>query len=297
MEITRFDLLIDSDNTIHLTGLKDNDTGSYINDATPVEMSLFRLAARRPVFILTPNAQATGGTWTLSYLGSETTALAYNATMAEIQAALELLTGVRQGDITLSGQLISAGTGGLVIEFVESFREVDPVTFDFSDITGPTQAASTIIKRTQGLFSGDVIDKTGGKVGIPVIRHEAASGDFIKIEGAGEQLDGEYTVDATTSADEIVVTAVFADVSQTLTGRERLYIGIVNGTEIPMSYVSESDGNYKGILPYTLQGLIANELIATSHGNVEIGTYPLFATAVMAGQQKVWQRLGVAKFS
>ncbi len=297
MAITRFDLLIDTDNNMQITGLKDNNDDTYINDATPVEMSLFKLPKRKRVWILTPNAAATVGTWTLTYLGETTAAIQWDANLWEIQAALEALTTIQEGDITVSGELISVGTAGLVIEFASSWKDVEAITFDFdTNLTGPTDALSTIVKKTQNLFAGAVTDKGGGKVGIPVIRHEAVSGDFIKIEGSKGTLDGEYTVDATTSADEIVVTAVFADVTQTMTGRETYYIGITNGTEIAMSYVAASDGDYRGVLPSTLKGLVQNELVNTSRGQVEIGAYPLFAKAVKAGSQRTWQLLGVAKF-
>lgn len=46
---------------------------------------------------------ATGGTYTLTYSGQTTTALAFNAAAATIQAALEALSNVGTGDLVVSG--------------------------------------------------------------------------------------------------------------------------------------------------------------------------------------------------
>jgi len=279
------DLYIETDNTIQLTGLKDNDTGAYINDAT-VEMSLFKEAVRKRVWVLTPNVVATAGTWTLTYLGKTTAAIAWNATLGEIQAALEALDTIVEGDIEVTGVTINSGTGGLLIEFAESFNDVDAVSFSFAAITGPTNALSTILKKTKNLFSGAVADKGTGKVGLPVIRHGAASGDFIRIEGT-KNYDREYTVDATTTANEIVVTATY--VAETMTGKESFYIAVTNGKEIAMAYVAASNGDYKGIQPYNLKGLIEYEAIDTSRGQVELGVYWLFVIATKSGNQRMWR--------
>ncbi len=45
---------------------------------------------------------ATGGTFTLTFSGQTTTALAYNATAAQVQAALEALSNIAPGDVYVS---------------------------------------------------------------------------------------------------------------------------------------------------------------------------------------------------
>lgn len=45
----------------------------------------------------------TGGTFTLTFNGQTTAAIAYNATAAQVQAALEALSNVNPGDITVTG--------------------------------------------------------------------------------------------------------------------------------------------------------------------------------------------------
>jgi hypothetical protein len=49
----------------------------------------------------------TGGTFTLTYSGQTTTAIPYNATAAAVQSALEALSNINPGDVTVTG-----ATGG-----------------------------------------------------------------------------------------------------------------------------------------------------------------------------------------
>ena len=46
---------------------------------------------------------ATGGTFTLTFNGQTTAPIAYNATAAQIQAALEALSNIAPGDIIVTG--------------------------------------------------------------------------------------------------------------------------------------------------------------------------------------------------
>ena len=251
------ELYIDTDTVVTVSGLTNTSDSSYVNNGT-VTMSLFRLAAQQRVQILTPNAQATAGTWTLTYQGETTEPIEYDANLWEIQASLDQLNAVIEGDIVVAGETLDAVTPKLAFEFAESFTDVPAITFDFSSLTGPTNALSTMVKKTKNLFKGAVDDKGAGKVGLPVIRHDCslAGGDYIRIEGT-KNYDGEYTTDAATAEDEIVITATY--VAETLSGRETLYIGIENGTNLSLSYVAASDGDYEGTLPNGLKGLVEDE--------------------------------------
>jgi hypothetical protein len=277
-----FDLNLNSDNLIEAI-LTDGITGAYINDAT-LAMSLFKLAARKTVQVLTPNVVATAGTWTLTFEGATTAAIQWNATLAEIQGALEALSVVSAGDVSVGGATINTATTGLCFEWAESFTDVSPLTFNLASLTGPTNALSTMVKKTKNAFKGAAVNKGAGKVGLPVVTHDAISGDHIRIEGT-INYDGTYTVDATTSANEIVVTAAY--VAETFTGLEEIYIGISGGTELTLSYVAASNGLYRGILPDTLKGLAEYEELDTSLGSVYAGVYWLFVTSVSGAYQRM----------
>ena len=276
------DLNLKSDNTIE-TVLTNGITGAYINDAT-VTMSLFKLAARKTVQVLTPNAVASAGTWTLTFGGATTAAIQWNASLAEVQGALEALSVVSAGDVSVGGVAINVGTGGLVFEWAESFMDVEALTFSFTSLTGPTNALSTMVKKTKNRFKGAAVDKGSGKVGLPVVKHDAASGNHIRIEGT-INYDGTYTVDATTSANEIVITATYA--AETFNGLEEVYIGITGGTELTLSYVGASNGIYRGTLPYSLKGLQEYKEIDTSLGSVFAGIYWLFVKCISGSNQRL----------
>jgi phage-related protein len=64
-----------------------------------------------------------------------------------------------------------------------------------------------------------VANKGGGLVGIPRNSHGYVSGDTISITGT-DNYDGKYTVDASTTANEIVITATY--VAETLTASSRV---------------------------------------------------------------------------
>lgn len=51
---------------------------------------------------ITFTGQPTGGTFTLSYAGETTAAIPYNASCAEIEAALELLSNIDNVSVSLS---------------------------------------------------------------------------------------------------------------------------------------------------------------------------------------------------
>jgi len=52
---------------------------------------------------LTPTGTPNGGTFKLTFDGQQTTAIAWNATAAAVQAALEALSNIAPGDVTVSG--------------------------------------------------------------------------------------------------------------------------------------------------------------------------------------------------
>lgn len=100
------------------------------------------------------------------------------------------------------------------------------------------------------------VSKAGGKVGILCAGHGRAEGDHIRMERS-QNYNADYTLDALTSANELVVTATY--VAETFTGEEFIYIA-VETTPIPVtfSYEAASSGNYVGKIAYTenlLQGL------------------------------------------
>jgi flagellar hook protein FlgE len=101
---------------------------------------------------LTPDAVATAGTFTLTYDGETTAAIAYDAPttgVGSIQEALEALSGVSAGDITVGGTTLAAA-GTTTFTLADTLGDVSTISFDFSGLTGPTQAGSTIAETIKG---------------------------------------------------------------------------------------------------------------------------------------------------
>jgi len=74
---------------------------------------------------------ATGGTFTLTFGGQTTTALSYAATAAQVQAALQALSSIGAGNVTVSG---SAG-GPYTVTFVEALGNAPVGAITYTDST------------------------------------------------------------------------------------------------------------------------------------------------------------------
>lgn len=101
----------------------------------------------------------TGGTFTITYNGETTAAIAYNASPGAVQAALEALAGVAPGDLTVSG---SAGST-YVIAFSGNPTTADyvVVTADATALTsgtGGTPAIAVTTNEGTGMPDGTVLN-------------------------------------------------------------------------------------------------------------------------------------------
>lgn len=104
---------------------------------------------------VTVNGTPTGGTFTLSFGGYTTSALAYNETAANVQAALRALpsiyldSGTGAANVTVSG---SAG-GPFTVTFVAELkgRNLQVMTANYSALTGGTAPTVTIAHTTPGV--------------------------------------------------------------------------------------------------------------------------------------------------
>jgi hypothetical protein len=88
----------------------------------------------------------TGGTFTLTYSGQTTAGIAYNATAAAVKAALEALSNIAAGDVTVTG------TGPYTVTFVKNLagKDVAAMTASGTGLTGGTTPSATIATSTAG---------------------------------------------------------------------------------------------------------------------------------------------------
>lgn len=87
--------------------------------------------------------EATAGTFTISCDGETTAAIAYDATAAAVQAALEALSNIDPGDVMVTGGPLP-GTA-VVISFGgrHAGKDVPEITIDDSGLTGATVTIAT----------------------------------------------------------------------------------------------------------------------------------------------------------
>jgi flagellar hook-associated protein 2 len=83
------------------------------------------------------SSAVTSGTFTLSYGGYTTTALGYDATIEQIQAALDALPSIQSGDITVSGDALNS-SGTLTFTFKDTLGDVSNILIDSSNLSDPT---------------------------------------------------------------------------------------------------------------------------------------------------------------
>ena len=93
---------------------------------------------------LTPDAAPTGGHYHLSYGGQTTGEIAHNADTTTIESALEALSTVSSGDITVGGGANGLADGALTFTFLATAGDVDMISIDDSALTGPTTSLSTV---------------------------------------------------------------------------------------------------------------------------------------------------------
>jgi type 1 glutamine amidotransferase/PKD repeat protein len=95
---------------------------------------------------------AGGGTYTITFQGQTTAPIAYNANGATVQAALEALSNIDPGDVSVTGN--NGSTGNLTVQFRGQYYQVnvDQMTTDASGLTasGTTAATAPVNTTLQG---------------------------------------------------------------------------------------------------------------------------------------------------
>jgi len=110
---------------------------------------------------LTATGTPSSGSYTLTFEGETTAAIAWDATEAEVQAALQALATIGDGNVRVTGEDLSDGS--LNIRFLRDLGDtnVSQITVDDSSLGGATLAASTVVEGSlneiqQLAASGDV---------------------------------------------------------------------------------------------------------------------------------------------
>jgi hypothetical protein len=132
---------------------KDGTGADPHPDVTAFADDVFVIGGTNEVQTVTITGDPTGGTFTLTFSGQTTAAIAHNATAAAVQAALEGLSNVEPGDVTVSG---SAG-GPYTVTFAETGQyagtNVSQMTASGASLTGGTTPSVGVATTTPGASS------------------------------------------------------------------------------------------------------------------------------------------------
>ena len=162
--------------------------GTSLGKVTLTEKYGPYLAQTSEVQTVAITGSPTAGSFTLTFAGQTTAPIAWNATAAAVQAALEGLSNINPGDVTVTGGPLP-GTA-VVVTFKGRYLGTDVATMtDTSSLTGGTTPDAGVTVTTAGgadpagldgrevgvglLFPGD-LDVTQGDAIIGVLTHGSA---------------------------------------------------------------------------------------------------------------------------
>lgn len=134
----------------------------------------YRLAnvAKNEIQDVTISGSPTGGTFTLTYSGQTTAAIAYNATAATVQTELEALSNIGVGDVAVTG----AAGGPWTVTFQGALGATDVAQMTAtSSLTGGTTPGVTVATTQQGVPYPAWTDVTGST---PNTFHDFAAATF-----------------------------------------------------------------------------------------------------------------------
>ena len=101
---------------------------------------------------------ATGGTFTLTFNGQTTAPIAFNATNAVTQAALEALSNIDPGDVLVTGNAVNTANQTVAFRGQHAETNVAQITGDAAGLTGTTPTVATATSAAGGLFNAPLVD-------------------------------------------------------------------------------------------------------------------------------------------
>jgi len=130
---------------------------------------------------VTISGSPTGGTFTLTYGGQTTAALAYNAAAADVQAALEALSNVGAGNVSVSG----AAGGPYTVTFKGVLGGTDVSQMTAADsLTGGTDPSVAVSTTTAGGANPGTSDGRETLAGFLFARVKAPADTSVDVVGA-----------------------------------------------------------------------------------------------------------------
>lgn len=152
---------------------------------------------------ITITGTPTGGTFTITYAGQTTAAIAFNANAAAVQSALEALSNIAVGDVVVTG---GPGPGTpYVVEFRGTLAQTNVATMTTTDsFTGGAAPASAVTTTTPGVAPTAIELAPIAPTHISVYLDDAAASlgttkllrDFVVRWRIGDKYEALYTLNA-----------------------------------------------------------------------------------------------------
>jgi flagellar hook protein FlgE len=170
-DLDQFTGTIDGSSMITFSGYKPDGTALGSSPNTDLTMDVTATTTLQDVLnhlnsqtnehqTITITGSPTGGTFTLDYGSGTPASVAYNATAAQVQTALESLSTISAGDVKCTGGQLP-GTP-VVVEFTGALAatDVNALTIDTTGLTGGSSPSGTVTETIKGSATLGVL---GGK--------------------------------------------------------------------------------------------------------------------------------------
>lgn len=215
---------------------------------------------------------ATGGTFTASYEDQTTGAIAFDATAGTLQAALEALSTIGAGNVSVTG---SAG-GPWTVEFIGDKRgtDVELITVDGANLTGVLDV--TIDQTTPG---GDGANESWQVM----LYNQSAIKGILTIGGDASVTSGTFTIKIESSGPTVWMETgpipFDATAAEVVDAFESTVYGKADGGDYPLCFVAVesggggalSDGNDYILLMHPVVGDGAEDYTLTIDNSLMVG--------------------------
>jgi len=165
-------------------------SGTFLGKVTATELWGPYTGTTDEVQTVTVTGAPTGGTFTLTYSGQTTAALAYNATAENVRAALVALSNIGQGDVEVTG----TNGGPFTVKFVGALANTNTAALTATaSLTGGTTPGVTIATTIAGgadvgadgrqvaigILISDQVVTAGSRNDAAVLQHGAVIRDYL----------------------------------------------------------------------------------------------------------------------
>jgi len=229
------------------------------------------------------NNNPTSGTFTLTYSGQTTSAIAYNASLATITAALEALSNIAPGDVLLTGGPLPQRTVTIEFKGALAATDVGQLTSDASSLGSTTSNLDVVLSQAGANFTTKprwVFNTTSMSSGSDwriAFTTTDGSGNFISFNT--DTL--AYNANAATIKAALAAEGDFKVLAPALTltssMRQQLFdeseITITNAFGNSAFTIELSESAYYRLLGIMVNGTVAGSIIKTSPATTISGTY------------------------